>query len=111
MPIRPTPSLPGTATPINTTPEWMPHPKRKVPSYILCIPIKVYAHNLHRFEDSVQLDVQNLHKLKLHILALGGISANADFEDMEEYDSDDHDDVEVTCGDFNRIISWDEIAL
>ena len=109
IPISPTQSLPGTATPINTTPEWMPHSKRKVPSYILCIPIKVYPHNLHTFEYSAHLDRQNLQKLKLHILALGGISANADFEDLEEDDSDD--DGEVSCGDLNQIIILDEIAV
>ena len=109
MPICPTPPLPGTATPINTTPEWVPHSKRKVPSYILCIPIKVYIQSLRRPDGSVQLDGQNVRKLKSHILALGGISANADFEDLEEDDSDD--DVEVSCGDFNRIVSWDEIVF
>jgi hypothetical protein len=109
MPICPTPSLRGTAAPINTTPEWMPHSKRKVPSYVLCIPIKVYAQNLRRLDDSVQLDAQNLQMLKLHILSLGGISDNADFEDLEEDDSDD--DVEVSCEDFNRIVSWDEIVV
>jgi len=107
MPIRPTPSLPGTAAPINTTPEWMPHSKRKVPTYVLCIPIKVYAQNLRRPDDSVHLDAQNLQMLKLPIISLGGISANADYEDLEEDDSDD----DVTCEDFNRIFSWDEIAV
>lgn len=111
MPIGFHPSPPGTATPINTTPEWSTHSNRKVPSYILCIPIKVHAQNLHRLEDdSIHLDRHNLQKLQMHILALGGISANADFVDLEEDDSDD-DDVEVSCGDVNRIISWDEIAV
>ncbi|KAJ2986296.1 hypothetical protein HDV02_006782, partial [Globomyces sp. JEL0801] len=53
MPIVSTLSLPGTGGPINTTPEWKSHPKHKVPSYILCIPIKDYAQNLqnqHRLE-------------------------------------------------------------
>ncbi|KAK5670824.1 hypothetical protein QVD99_002593 [Batrachochytrium dendrobatidis] len=78
MPIRPTPSLPGTATPINTTPEWIPgNPKGKIPSYVLCIPIKVCVQNLRRIETELKVDAQNLEKLKLHILSLGGISANA----------------------------------
>jgi hypothetical protein len=114
MPISPTPSLPGTASPINTTPEWMSHAKRKDPSYILCIPIKVYAHNLGRLEDSVQLDGKNLQKLKLHILALGGISANPDFADSEEDDSSDDDsddDLEVGPGYYNRTVTWDEVAF
>ncbi|KAK5670825.1 hypothetical protein QVD99_002594 [Batrachochytrium dendrobatidis] len=104
MPIRPTPSLPGTATPINTTPEWIPgNPKGKIPSYVLCIPIKVCVQNLRRIETELKVDAQNLEKLKLHILSLGGISANADFEDLEEDDSDD--DMDVSCERFNRIVS------
>ena len=123
MPISPTPSLPGTAaTPINTTPEWIPHSRRRVPSYILCIPIKVHSLYLHRFEEPIQLDEQNLEKLKVHILALGGIEANADFVDLEEEeendesdddddDESDDDDVELSYGQFKRLISWDEITL
>ena len=111
MPIRPTPSLSGTAAPISTTPEWMSHEKHKIPSYVLCIPIKVYANNLRRFEDSFQLDEQNLQKLKLHILALGGIHANADFVDSEEDDSDDDSDEDVIRTNFNRIVTWDEISV
>lgn len=113
MPIHPTPSKPGTATPINTTPEWLSHSKRKVPSYVLCIPIKVYVHNLHRFDELVQLDAQNFEKLKFFTLSLGGISANADFEDLEEDDSDDDDDddVQIICENYNRTVSWDEIVL
>lgn len=111
MPIHPTTSLSGTAAPINTTPEWMSHAKHKIPSYVLCIPIKVYAQNLRRFEDSFQLDEQNLQKLKLHILALGGINANADFVDSEEEDSDDDSDEDVLCTNFNRIVTWDEISV
>ena len=109
IPIDPTPSYPGTISPINTTPEWMTHSKHKVPSYILGMPIKVHPHYLHRFEDSVKLDEQNLQKLKLHILALGGISANADYVDLEEdgSESGDDDDLEVICGP----IRWDEITV
>jgi hypothetical protein len=48
------------------------------------------------FIDLIQLDAQNLQMLKLYILSLGGISANADFEDLEE--ELDDDDVEVSGG-------------
>ncbi len=57
----------------------------------------------------VQLDAENLQKLKLHILSLGGITANAEFVDLDEDDSDD--DEEVGCEDINRIVSWDEIVV
>jgi hypothetical protein len=109
IPIRPTPSLPGTAAPINTTPEWMPHPKRKIPSYVLCIPIKVYAQNLRRFDEPLGIDPQNLEKLKLHILFLGEVVANADFVDLEEEWNDD--DLEVNKDDLNRTVTWDEIVV
>jgi hypothetical protein len=105
MPIHPTPSLPGIAASIKTTPEWIPLSKREVHSYVLCIPIKIYPGNLNTLEDSFQLDLQNLQKLKSHILALGEISANADFEDSED-DSDY--DVEVNG---NRIFTWDEVEF
>lgn len=111
IPIFPTATHPGTGTAINTIPEWMPHPKRKIPSYVLCIPIKVYAQNLRRFDEPLGLDPQNLEKLKLHILFLGEIVANADFVDLEEEWDDDEDDLEVNYEDLTRTVTWDEIAV
>jgi hypothetical protein len=111
IPIFPTATHPGTGTAINTIPEWMPHPKRKIPSYVLCIPIKVYAQNLRRFDEPLGLDPQNLEKLKLHILFLGEIVANADFVDLEEEWDDDQDDLEVNYEDLNRKVTWDEVAV
>jgi hypothetical protein len=110
MPITPTPAQLGTAMPINTTPEWIPHPKRKIPSYVLCIPLKVYPQNLRRFEESVRLDALNLEKLKLYILGLGGISANADYVDLEE-DRDDDYYLEAPYEDIVRFVDWDEIVV
>lgn len=53
-----------------------------------------------------------MQKLKLHILSLGGIKANADFVDSEdeedESDDDDDDNVEVSYG---KRISWDDITF
>lgn len=111
MPIAPSSAQRGTAEPLRTTPEWTPHTKRKTPSYVLCIPLMVYPQNLKQFEDSdsVHLDDQNLEKLKVHILSLGGISANADFVDLEE-DSDDDDFLGI-YKDTNRFITWDEIVV
>lgn len=109
MPICPTKSLDGMAPSINTNPEWMSNPKHKTPSYILCIPIKVYPENLRRMEDTVGLDPENLKTLKSHLFSLGKISANADFFDHDEYD--DHDDdicIEVNY-DYSRPVRWDEI--
>jgi hypothetical protein len=40
-------------------------------------------------DDIIVLDIENLNKLKLHLLSLGGIFANADF-----VDSDDDEDAE-----------------
>jgi hypothetical protein len=110
VPIAPTSVQRGTAMPINTTPEWIPHPKRKVPSYVLCIPLKVYLQYIRRFEESVQLDAHNLEKLKLYILGLGEISANADFVDLEE-DSDDDYYLEAPYKDIARFVDWDEIVV
>ena len=112
MPIRPTPAHPETAPPINTSPEWLTDTstKRRVPSYVLCIPIKVYAHNLKRFDESVRLDPENLEKLKLHLLFLGKVVANADFVDLEEEDDED-DGLEVDWENRNRIVRWDEISV
>ena len=111
IPIIPTSSHPGTGTAINTIPAWIPHPKRKIPSYVLCIPIKVYAQNLRRFEEPLGLDAQNLEKLKLHILFLGEVVANADFVDLEEEWDDDEDGLEVNYENMNRTVTWDEIAV
>jgi hypothetical protein len=111
IPISPTATHPGTGRAINTIPEWMPHPKRKIPSYVLCIPIKVYAQNLRRFDEPLGLDPQNLEKLKLHILFLGEVVANADFVDLEDDGEDDEDDLEVNYEDLNRTVTWDEIAV
>ncbi|KAJ1513379.1 hypothetical protein HMI54_003033 [Coelomomyces lativittatus] len=116
MPIYPTVVQPKTASVIHTIPEWgsQENPKGKIPSYVLCIPIKVYPQNLHFIETEVKVDYQNLQMLKLHILALGRINANADFKDLEENDSDSNDsddDIEVSYQDVNRIISWDEITV
>jgi hypothetical protein len=110
IPIIPTGTHPGPGIAINTIPEWMPHPKRKTPSYVLCIPIKVYAQNLRRFDEPLGLDHQNLQKLKLHILFLGEVAANADFVNLED-DEDDEDDFEVNYEDLNRTVTWDEIAV
>ena len=110
MPIRPTLAHLKAAAPIATTPEWIPHDKRRTPSYVLCIPIKVYAQNLRRFDEPVRLDHQNLEKLKVHILSLGGIVANADF--VESDDDDEDDDEEVICeAAMNQVVGWDEIAV
>jgi hypothetical protein len=111
IPISPTAIHSGTGPAINTIPEWMPHPKRKIPSYVLCIPIKVYAQNLRRFDEPLGLDPQNLEKLKLHILFLGEVVANADFVDLEDDDEDDEDDLEVNYEYLNRTVTWDEIAV
>ena len=111
IPIIPTATHPGTGTAISTIPEWMPHPNRKIPTYVLCIPIKVYAQNLRRFDEPLGLDPQNLEKLKLHILFLGEIVANADFVDLKEEWDDDEDDLEMNYEDLARIITWDEIAV
>jgi hypothetical protein len=109
--IIPTATHPGTGTAINTIPAWMPHPKRKITSYVLCIPIKVYAQNLRRFEEPLGLDPQNFEKLKLHILFLGEAVANADFVDLEEEWDDDEDDLEVNYEDLNRTVTWDEVVV
>ena len=106
VPIYPTALLPGMANAIRTTPEWLPHSIRKIPSYVLCIPIKVFPHNLHKLDDMVQLDNENLEKLKLHIIFLGGVVANADFEDLDEDDSDDD-----VCEIVNHAVSWDELVV
>ena len=111
IPFIPTATHPGTGTAIDTIPAWMPHPKRKIPSYVLCIPIKGYAQNLRRFEEPLGLDPQNLEKLKLHILFLGEVVANADFVDLEEEWDDDEDDLKMNYEDLARIITWDEIAV
>ncbi len=36
------------------------------------------------------LDAENLQKLRLHLLSLGGLTENADFEDSDEDDDDDN---------------------
>jgi hypothetical protein len=61
--------------------------------------------NLATRDDSVQLDAQNLEMLRSHRVSLGGISANADFVDLEE------DDLDVPCGDVNRIFCLGEIVV
>ncbi|KAJ2985958.1 hypothetical protein HDV02_000277 [Globomyces sp. JEL0801] len=109
MPIAPTSGHLKTAPPISTTADWAVNLNHKVPSYVLCIPLKVYPQNIRLFEESVQLDAQNLEKLKMHILSLGEISANADFVELEE-DSDDDDYLEMPYEENNRFISWDEIV-
>ena len=108
VPIYPTPVPTGIANAIRTIPEWNSHPKRIIPSYVLCIPIKVFPPNLDKLDDTVQLDKENLEKLKLHIMFLGGVVANADFEDLDEDDSDDDDDI---CEFVKRAVSWDDISL
>jgi hypothetical protein len=110
--IQPTPVIPSSTDSLSlrTTPEWLPHPKRKVPSYVLCIPIKVFPQNIRFFDDSLELDDQNLKKLKSHLIFLGGLKANADVDDSEGEDDDD-DDLYLPSGEWNRIVSWDAIAI
>ena len=116
-PIHPTPMQEGITinSPIHTTPEWLPHPMRKTPSYVLCIPIKVFPQNLRAFQDIIQLDADNLNKLKLHILFLN-VVANAEYEDSEYEDSeyeDSDDDGEIQLGEWNRTVkvNWDEVTV
>ena len=117
MPIRPTPVVPGTADShrLSTTPDWGTHPKRKVPAYVLCIPIKVYPHSIRFLDDLVQLDAQSLEKLKLHLLFLGGLQANAEFDDSdeeeEEHDDDDDEDLYLPSAELNRIVTWDAVVM
>ena len=91
MPISPTVTQFDTASPLFTTPEWTTHPKHSSPSYVLCIPIKVNPENLDECEeeDATILDTENLQKLKLHLLSLGGIAANPEFVDSDEEEEDD----------------------
>ncbi|KAI3659785.1 hypothetical protein MP638_000914 [Amoeboaphelidium occidentale] len=111
VPIHPTPIQEGItiSSPIHTTPEWLPHPMCKTPSYVLCIPIKVFPQNLCAFQDIIQLDADNLLKLNLHILFLGNVIANAEYEDSEFEDSDD--DGEIQLGEWKRKVNWDEVTV
>jgi hypothetical protein len=116
VPIHPTLMQKGITvnSPIHITPEWLPHPLRKIPSYILCIPIKVFPQNLRPFPDNIHLDAENLQKLNLHILSLGKVVANADYEESEyedsEYGDSDNDDIIQSDG-WNRPINWDEVTV
>lgn len=109
MPIAPTAAQQGTADPISTTPAWLPHSNRKVPSYVLLVPLKVYSQNLRSFEEPIYLDDQNLEKLKLHLVNLGGLRANEDFVDMEE--DDDDECFEVSEELVNRIVTWVDVIF
>lgn len=47
--------------------------------------------------------------MKLHLLALGPLAANADFVDLEEEeDEDDYDVLEVMSG---NVVTWDQITV
>ena len=48
----------------------------------------MYPHNIRFLDDLVQLDAQSLEKLKLHLLFLGGLQANAEFDDSDEEEED-----------------------
>ena len=113
MPISPTSARPGTACPLNTTPEWMPHPKHKTPSYVLCIPIQVNLTHIQECEedDTIFLDSHNLHKLKLHLLSLGGLAANAEFVDSDEEEDDDDGSIETSLDKIDRTVRWSEIVV
>jgi hypothetical protein len=109
MPISPTHPLPGTANPIHTSPEWMPHPKHKTPCYVLCLPIQVLPMNLEECDedDQIVVDPENLNFLKLHLLSLGGIVANADFVDSDE----DAEGDEVCSMYMDKTVRWDELVV
>ena len=91
MPISPTVALPGTPNPLHTSPEWMPHPKHKTPSYVLCVPIQARPVDLINCDDDEKtvIDADNLSRLKLHLLSLGGLVANADYVDSDESEDED----------------------
>ena len=114
MSIHPSLVYPKTAGAIETMPAWdsKENEKGKIPSYVLCIPIKVYPQNLTDIDADLKLDDRNLQKLQLHLFSLGVITANADFEDLEDDDTDSDDDiVGVSPGHYNRIVTWDEIVF
>jgi hypothetical protein len=69
----------------------------------------VFPQNLRPFQDIIHLDADNLQKLKLHILSLGNVVANADYEDPEYEDSDD--DVEIQPGKWSRTVNWDAVTM
>ncbi|KAJ2988568.1 hypothetical protein HDV02_005524, partial [Globomyces sp. JEL0801] len=96
MPISPTVARPETGSQLITTPPWIPHPKHKTACYVLCIPIRVNVNQIEEcdVDDTTFLDAENLNKLKHHLLSLGGLTANAEFVDSDEEESEDGD-VEV----------------
>lgn len=112
VPIHPTLSTKSEmGPPIKTQPAWVPHPWRKIPSYVLCMPIKVYPCYLKPVEESVQVEASSLEALKTHVLFLGEVVANADFIDEESEEESDDDDDLVCVGDTSRPIRWDEIVV
>jgi hypothetical protein len=113
MPIEPTPTQPNIARSVRTQPAWDTTPKSKIPSYVLCLPIKVFPQNLRHIETDIKLDEESLQALKLHILSLGSIKANAGYYWIEDEDDDDSvDEVEVDLSDnVNSIVTWSDIIV
>ncbi|KAI8818856.1 hypothetical protein BJ741DRAFT_640633, partial [Chytriomyces cf. hyalinus JEL632] len=110
MPIYPTPVEDGTPPHIHTTPPWLETvPPGKLPSFILCLPIKVHPLHLRFLQSNVRLDASNFQQLKLHLLSLGKVSAIA-----HHYDSDGEDEEEDVLDldwDAGQILTWNEVIV
>ena len=60
-------------------------------------------------DDQIVVDPENLNYLKLHLLSLGGIVANADFVDSDE--DEDAEGNEVCSMYMDKTVRWDELVV
>lgn len=116
-PIFPTTVQPGVGPLLHTEPEWIPHVHRRIPSYAICMPINVHRSRLQRFEDSFRLDAESLALLQNHVISMGSVISNADYQDSEEDETDDFDyaddgsDCDCQAVDPYWLVKWEEVEV
>lgn len=91
VPIAPTCSHSGGVAPVSANHPWGAVAPERLPSYVLCFPTNVHPMQIYPSQTHTFLQSESLIHLKQHLLALGGLEANADYHDMDDEEGDDED--------------------